>query len=426
VKLPGRIAAAIDILNEVVTRHRPAGDALRDWGKAHRFAGSGDRHAIGTLVYDALRTKLSSGAQGGGDDARHVVLGCLVKEWGMSVDALAALVGEEHGPGVLTADEKEHLSRPVEMADHVAANIPAWLFPAFEKAFGAHAVGEGQALARRAPIDLRSNTLKADQGKVIDALQRFGAQAAPWSPLGVRIAAPTPDQKHVNVEVEPSHGMGWFEVQDVASQLAALMSGVQPGERVADICAGAGGKTLALAAMMRNEGQLVAHDKDRHRLRPIFERLMRSGASNVEVLAAEDDAKLKPSSFDCIVIDAPCTGSGAWRRKPESKWKLTQKTLDQRIGDQRSVLARGAGLVKPGGRLIYITCSVLPAENTEQVKWFLETHSGFAMVPWAQQWQAHVGGNVPRSADGSDQALLLTPCQHDTDGFFVSVMQRRA
>jgi 16S rRNA (cytosine967-C5)-methyltransferase len=424
VKLPGRIAAAIDVLNEVMTRHRPAGDALRDWGKAHRFAGSGDRHAIGTLVYDSLRTKLSSGAQGGGEDARRIVLGCLVREWGVPLDELASLVAGEHGPGALTADEKSGLTQAPDMVGHVAANIPSWLFPAFEKIFGSSAVDEGQALAQRAPIDLRANSLKADQGKVIDALQRFGAVAAPWSPLGIRIPSPGPDQKHVNVEAEPAHGMGWFEVQDVASQIAALISGVKPGERVADICAGAGGKTLALAAMMKNEGQLVAHDKDRHRLRPIFERLLRSGATNVEVLAAESNSKLQPASFDCVVIDAPCTGSGAWRRKPESKWKLTQKTLDQRLVDQQSVLTRGASLVKPGGRLVYITCSVLPSENTDQISTFLKSHTQFEALPFGAAWAESIGGAVPHSADGRTDSLLLTPYQHDTDGFFVCVMQR--
>jgi 16S rRNA (cytosine967-C5)-methyltransferase len=423
-KLPGRVAAAIEILNDILTRHRPAGEALRDWGKAHRFAGSGDRHVIGTLVYDALRTRLSSGQRGGADTARATVLGCLVAQWGMNVEAVAAAVQEEHGPGALTPTELKALADNSALHGNIAADVPEWLFPQFEKVFGMGAVAEGQALARRAPIDLRVNTLKATREKVLDALSRFGAVAGPWSPLSVRLAAPGAEQKHVSVEAEPAHGLGWFEVQDTASQLAALISGVRPGERLADICAGAGGKTLALAAMMNGEGSIVAHDKDRHRLRPIFERLMRSGVNNVEVLAAEDEQKLAQGSFDCVVIDAPCTGAGAWRRKPESKWKLTEKTLEQRIRDQRSVLERGARLVKPGGRLVYITCSVLPSENTEQVDIFMKQNSGFKIVPWGEQWKAHVRSELPRSADGRSDSLLLTPHQHDTDGFFVAVMKR--
>jgi 16S rRNA (cytosine967-C5)-methyltransferase len=295
----------------------------------------------------------------------------------------------------------------------IASDIPQWLWQQFERQFGSSAVEEGRALAQRAPIDLRTNTLKATREQVIEALSRFGAKAGPLSPWAVRIDAPGPDQKHANVEAEPAHGMGWFEVQDAASQVASFLSDAKPGERVADICAGAGGKTLALAAMMKNEGELVAHDRDRHRLRPIFERLTRAGISNVKV---EDPTGL----FDCVIIDAPCSGSGAWRRKPDSKWKLTRKLLDQRKADQRDVLKRGAGMVKPGGRLVYITCSVLAQENTDQIEWFLSLSSEFALVPFRESWK-----EAPRSADGRNDTLLLTPLTHNTDGFFVALMRKR-
>ncbi len=411
-RLAGRIAAAVEVLHEVLTRHRPASEALKDWGKAHRFAGSGDRHAIGTLVYDGLRTKSSSALRGGGDSARQIVFGTLVNHWNMTVDALATLAGEQHGPGALTESEIETLQQEIAAEPWIAADIPQWLWPQFEDQFGDDAVAQGRALAQRAPIDLRVNTLKANREQAIEALSRFGAKKGPLSPWAVRIPAPGPDQKHVNVEAEPAHGLGWFEVQDAASQMAALLSGIKPGERVADICAGAGGKTLALAAMMQNEGELIAHDKDRHRLRPIFERLTRAGIANVKVE--------EPSGqFDCVVIDAPCSGSGAWRRKPDSKWKLTRKLLDQRKVNQRDVLKRGATLVKPGGRLVYITCSVLAEENTEQVEWFLKSALDFSLIPRVQVWN-----EAPQSADGCSDTLLLTPHTHGTDGFFVAVMKR--
>jgi 16S rRNA (cytosine967-C5)-methyltransferase len=411
-RLAGRIAAAVEVLHEVLTRHRPASEALKDWGKAHRFAGSGDRHAIGTLVYDSLRTKLSSSLRGGGDSARQIVFGALINHWNMTVDALAALAGEQHGPGPLTEPEIKALRVELAAEPWTATNVPQWLWPQFIAQFGDDAVAQGRALAERAPIDLRANTLKASREQVIEALSRFAAIAGPLSPWAVRMAAQGPDQKHVNVEIEPAHGMGWFEVQDAASQVAALLSGAKPGERVADICAGAGGKTLALAAMMQNEGELIAHDKDRRRLRPIFERLTRAGVTNVRV---EEPSGL----FDCVVIDAPCSGSGAWRRKPDSKWKLTRKLLDQRKSDQREVLKRGAALVKPGGRLIYITCSVLAEENTEQISWFLGSVPEFSLMHFTQAWN-----EAPPSADGRNDTLLLTPHTHDTDGFFVAVMTK--
>ena len=411
-RLAGRIAAAVEVLHEVLTRHRPASEALKDWGKAHRFAGSTDRHAIGTLVYDGLRTKLSSGLRGGGETARQIVFGTLLNHWNMTVDALVTTANEQHGPGALTESEIDVLQHEVVAEPWIAADIPQWLWPQFESQFGAAAVEQGRALAQRAPIDLRANTLKATREQVIEALSRFGAKEGPLSPWAVRIDALGPDQKHVNVEVESAHGLGWFEVQDAASQVAALLSGVKPGERVADICAGAGGKTLALAAMMKNGGELIAHDKDRRRLRPIFERLTRAGITNVKV---EEPSGL----FHCVVIDAPCSGSGAWRRKPDSKWKLTRKLLDQRKSDQREVLKRGAALVKPRGRLVYITCSVLAEENTEQVGWFLKSTPEFSLIPRAQVWN-----DAPKSADGRSDTLLLTPHTHTTDGFFVSVMRK--
>jgi 16S rRNA (cytosine967-C5)-methyltransferase len=426
VRLAGRAAAAIDILGEIFARHRPASEALKDWGKAHRFAGSTDRHAIGTLVYDCLRQRQWLAARMGDGRPRALVLAALVDGWGLAADDVVALAGEQHGPGALTEAERAALARTPrgDLPVAVRGNLPDWLVPGFERAFGARAAEEGAALAARAPIDLRVNTLKATVPEVLAALSRFGAEPGPLSPLCVRIAAPGPEARNANVEAEPAHGRGFYEVQDAASQVAALLSGVKPGETVADICAGAGGKTLALAALMNNQGRLVAHDADRFRLRPIFERLTRAGVANAEVLAAGEGAKLAPASFDCVVIDAPCSGSGAWRRKPDAKWRLTEKQLAQRLNDQRQVLEKGFELVKPGGRLLYITCSLLPQENGDQVAAFLARHGDCRIVPYAEQWAATIGGAAPASADGASDTLLLSPARHGTDGFFMAVMRK--
>lgn len=425
-RMPGRASAAIEILTDILERHRPASEALRDWGKAHRFAGGGDRHAIGTLVYDALRKRQSAAYRMGSDTPRALVLATLHVSWGMAVEDIAALADGEHGPAALSGEERAALTRDIsDVPAHVRGDFPAFLAPSLTRVFGENAALECAGLAERAPIDLRVNTLKADRAKLLDALSRFGAVAGPLSPTSIRIAAPTHEQKHVNVEAEPAHGMGWFEVQDSASQVAAALSGVTPGETVADICAGAGGKTLALAALMQNEGRIFAHDRDRHRLRPIFERMTRSGASIIEVLSAENGQTLDgQGGFDCVVVDAPCTGSGTWRRKPDAKWKLTEKTLALRVKEQRDVLTRGASLVKPGGRLAYFTCSLLPEENTDQVAWFLAGHKNFKVLRYGEQWAKAIGGAAPKSADSSAETLLLTPRQHGTDGFFVAVMQR--
>lgn len=425
-KLAGRAAAAIEVLGEIITRHRPSSEALKDWGKAHRFAGSSDRHAIGTLVYDALRKRNSLSASMGDASPRALMLAALRHVWKLEAAAIAELASEQHGPGALSADELKALAAaPTEQPPHIAGDFPEWLTPSFQRAFGEHAAEEGAALAERAPIDLRVNTLKAARPQLLEALSRFGAAAGPLSPHVVRIAAPGGHARNANVEAEPAHGLGWFEVQDAASQIAALMAGAQPGETVADICAGAGGKTLALAAAMQNKGRLIAHDADRHRLRPIFERIGRSGASIIEVVAAEEKQKLASlGPYDCVVIDAPCSGSGSWRRKPDAKWRFTEKQLQQRLKDQRQVLENGFELVRPGGRLVYITCSVLPEENGDQVKAFIAAHGEMKIVPYKEQWSSAIGGEPPRSADGLEETLLLTPRQHGTDGFFVAVMQR--
>jgi len=424
----GRISAAIEVLQEIAERHRPAAEALKDWGKAHRFAGAGDRHAIGTLVYDVLRRKNSLKARIGSDAPRALVLAALHDVWKRAPDDIALAMAQEHGPGALTDDERAALARQEENAApaYVAGDYPEWLSASFDRAFGARAAEEGRALAERAPVDLRANLLKCDRAKLIKALEKFSASAGPLSPWCVRIEASGPDRRNPHVEAEPAHGKGWFEVQDAASQVAALMSGAKPGEQVADICAGAGGKTVALAALMGNKGQIHAYDQDKHRLRPIFERLQRAGARNVQVLGADEGARLDAlkGKIDCVFIDAPCSGSGAWRRNPDSKWRLTEKQLTQRIEDQKAVLERGAELVKPGGRLLYITCSVLPEENDDQVGAFLASHPDFSLIPYREQWTRAIGTTPPQSAGQASDTLLLTPLTHATDGFFIAAMRK--
>jgi 16S rRNA (cytosine967-C5)-methyltransferase len=426
----GRIAAAIEVLDEIAGRHRPASEALKDWGRAHRFAGAGDRHAIGTLVYDVLRRKNSLAFKLGADTSRALVLGALRDIWKRSPEEIARAFEGEHGPGGLSEQETAAVGsqQHSDMPAHIAGDYPEWLAPSFARAFGDAAADQGRALAERAPLDLRANILKADRPRVLKALEKFKAVAGPLSPWCVRLAAPGPDKRNPHVEAEPAHGKGWFEVQDGASQVAALMSGAKAGEQVADICAGAGGKTLALAAMMANKGQIHAYDQDKHRLRPIFERLTRAGARNVQVLGADEGARLDAlkGKIDCVFIDAPCSGSGAWRRNPDSKWRLTERQLAQRIEDQKEVLDRGAELVKSGGRLLYITCSVLPEENDDQVGAFLAAHPDFSLIPYREQWTKAIGTAPPQSAGACSDTLLLTPLTHATDGFFIAPMRKLA
>jgi 16S rRNA (cytosine967-C5)-methyltransferase len=425
-----RLKAAIDVVDDIMTHHRPAATALTEWGRKHRFAGSGDRSAIGTMVYDALRCRASSAHFMGSDTPRALVLGGL-REQGIFISDIAALCdGSPHGTSPLTPEEAkalEHASSEGTPA-WVSGNYPQWLHPSLKRAFGDNASLEGKAFAKRAPIDIRVNTLKSDREAVLGALAQFGASASSHSPTGISVPPPGSAGRQPHLESEAAHGKGWFEVQDEGSQLAALMAGVKPGMRVLDLCAGAGGKTLALAARMENTGTLYAYDADKMQLRPIFERLTRSGATNVEVLNGGDEKGLKElgATFDVVFADAPCTGSGTWRRRPDAKWRMKPAHLAERQEDQRKVLATAAQMVRPGGHIVYVTCSVLPDENTDQVATFLAANPEFSLTPFADVWRANLGTEPPASADGRTDALLLTPRQHGTDGFFIATLTRQA
>jgi len=429
---PGaRASAAIEVLTDIAERKRSAADALKDWGLAHRFAGSSDRAAIGNLVFDALRKRASSAHAMSDDSSRSLVLRTLVSSWDMTPEAVVALSdGSRFAPAPLTPDEVVGLKReiPADAPAHIRGDYPNWLDPLFAQAFGANAADEGRALATRAPVDLRVNALKTTRDKVLRALRRFGSVPTPHSPLGVRITSGIGPSRSPNVEAEPAHGKGWYEVQDEASQIATLLAGAKPKQQVLDLCAGAGGKTLGLAAAMENTGQLYAYDADRMRLRPIFERLKRSGVRDVQVLAPDEASALAElkGKMDRVIVDAPCTRSGVWRRRPDAKWRLSPQMLEARLAEQRAVLDQAAPMVKPGGRLAYITCSVLPPENLDQTHAFITRHPEFSIVPWQDVWQAAaLSAAPPRSADGSDKTLLMTPRTFGADGFYVAVLQRR-
>ena len=244
-------------------------------------------------------------------------------------------------------------------------------------------VAEATAMASRAPLDLRVNTLKAKREKMLTSLAHLGVQPTPWSPIGLRIELGA-DARSPGIHAEEDFIKGAIEVQDEGSQLAALLSAAKPGEQVIDLCAGAGGKTLALAAMMGGKGRLIATDHDKRQLAPIYERLSRAGVHNCDVRTPKgpnDTLTDIHASADLVLIDAPCTGTGTWRRNPDAKWRMRPGALEVRLKDQVAVLDRAAALAKPGGRIAYITCSVLPPENGEQIRAFVTRHPDFVIVP---------------------------------------------
>ena len=427
-----RLSAAIEVIEAIDSQRVPAAKALKEWGTAHRFAGSGDRAAISGLVYDVLRRQASSAWIMEDDSARARLLGMLKLERGMETEAISALCdGGRFAPEPLSGAERTALTSrtTADAPAHIAGDYPEWLDDHLAQAFGNERAAEAAAMASRAPLDLRVNTLKAKREKVLGSLRHLGAEPTPWSPLGLRIQLGA-DARNPGVHAEEDFVKGGIEVQDEGSQLAALLSAAKPGEQVIDLCAGAGGKTLALAAMMQGKGRLIATDHDKRQLAPIHERLSRAGVHNADVRAPKGEADPLAdirATADLVLIDAPCTGTGTWRRNPDAKWRMRPGALEVRLKDQAEVLDRAAGFVKPGGRIAYITCSVLPAENTEQIRKFTGRHSEFTVVP-----PNEVAAALWDKADGflaatiqSPEGLLMTPRRTGTDGFFVSVMTKR-
>ena len=424
-----RAAAAIEVLADIDSRRRPAADAMKDWGLSRRFAGSGDRAAISALVYDALRRKSSSAWIMGETGARAEVLGALKQTRDLGVEAIAALfTGEGHAPAKLTEGEIARLTE-ADLSGapaHVVGDFPEWLQPQFEASFGAAAAEEGRALAERAPVDLRVNTLKTTRDKALSLLAHLRPEPTPLSPIGLRIAM-RPDGRMAPLSSDPAYVKGLVELQDEGSQLAALLAEAKPGMQVLDLCAGAGGKTLALAAAMENQGQIYAADPDSRRLAPIFGRLARSGARNVQVRAPKGQADVLADlegRCDLVMIDAPCTGSGAWRRNPDAKWRIRPGALDERIKDQDETLESALRFVKPGGRIVYVTCSVLRAENEDRIAAFLERHDDLLPIDAAAQARSAGLPALAEHASTLGPGFRLSPRTTGTDGFYIAALAR--
>jgi 16S rRNA (cytosine967-C5)-methyltransferase len=426
-----RLAAAIDLVEAVRDApRRPADAVANDFFRARRFIGSGDRRAVSDRAWRVLRTRRRLGwwleRLGAGETPRMLVAASLMLE-GWTADGVAqSFSGGQYAPEPLIAPERAalrglagHTIDHPEMPDPVRLEVPDWTLPHLQARFGDALAAEMAALAEPAPLDLRVNLLKGTREDALAALAAEGiaAEPTPISPWGLRI----PGRRAVTTG--PAFQSGLVEIQDEGSQIVAALVGAAPDMRVADFCAGAGGKTLAMAMAMGNRGHIVACDVSAPRLEGAVRRLRRAGVHNVErhlVEPGDKWAKRRAGSFDRVLVDAPCTGTGTWRRNPDARGRLSERDLAELVPKQAAILSQAARLVRTGGSLVYATCSLFAEENEAQVSAFLQSHPEFAIVPLDRAW------NLPAAVPGDGAFLSLTPRSHGTDGFFAAVLQRHA
>ncbi|CAB3746555.1 RsmB/NOP family class I SAM-dependent RNA methyltransferase [Paraburkholderia humisilvae] len=405
------------LLAEVLKFEGPADSATSRFFRAHPKLGHGERGVIAEAVFAVLRRRMEFAhlaESGSGSPVRRLAL------LGLMQTAGRAAVNP-----FVTEAEREWLERiakidPGSLPQRIQMNLPDWIYEALAKRFEPQELVQlAAALNYPAPLDLRANPMKASRDEVLQALTNAGidAGAMPFAPFGVRVAGKPPLTKL------DAFQNGWIEVQDEGSQLLCTLVAPRRGEMIVDFCAGAGGKTLALGAMMRSTGRLYAFDVSERRLAKLKPRLARSGLSNVNpvLIDSEHDAKIKrlAGKIERVLVDAPCSGLGTLRRNPDLKWRQSPESIGELTPKQTAILASAARLVKKGGRLIYATCSILEAENEAVVAQFLADHPDFTLVP-----ARDVLAEQRIELDTGDY-LSLWPHRHATDGFFAAVLERR-
>lgn len=396
-----RLAAAADIL-DALSFERPIEAQLKDWARGNRYAGSKDRAAIADRVYTCLRRWRSTAARMAEGTGRARVLASLAEADGLPFEEIDALCSGGYGLAPLTSSERHLLEAKPDYASAAERfDWPEWLYPSAQSAFEKNCDAELDALRQRATVDLRVNTLKASPSEARERLHSEGFHVEPVE--GFACALRTEAGRGLIRSTAFTEGL--VELQDAGSQAAAMLSNARPGERVLDYCAGGGGKTLALAAMMQNQGTLTAHDADPRRLKGLDSRAQRAGASIIASCAGGGLAELAAlkSSCDLVFLDVPCSGSGSWRRDPAGKWRLTQAALDDRVRAQTEILKIAPCYLNRDGRILYATCSVLREENEQIVEAFLSAHPDF------QQ----------------EASLRLSPAQDGCDGFFAARLKRK-
>ena len=431
-----RIQAALEVLDAIAGDARPADLVTRRYLRKRRYIGSKDRRAITARVYAVLRAAAALdwriSHHGGDAGARARVLLHVALDDGL--EAVTALCdSSKYAPPPLNADEAAIIAAALAddgtaMPRAVRIGYPGWLEPALADRFGDDLESEAAALVGEAALDVRVNELAASRDEMLATLASLGLEAAPTplSPIGIRLAG------RPNITGLEAYRDGQIEIQDEGAQVVSLLAGGGgdegggddgDGAVVVDFCAGVGGKTLAIAARLSADARLIACDVDGARLKRMDPRLARAGIKGVETHVLEpDDAWLgaQDGIADRVLVDMPCSGSGTWRRAPDQPARLTPERLGQYQREQIAILGQAAKMVRPGGRLIYATCSVLRSENEDQIELFLDRNE-FRALDIAAVWAEAIGGAAP----AAEESLQLTPGRHGTDGFFVAVLETK-
>lgn len=413
-----RVQAAIEILGALGSTNQAADRFIRDWFRTRRYAGAKDRAAIGERVFAIFRHRASLAWRMQSKTSRALVIGSLIRE-GLDQAAIETLFSSgDYGPAPL--DETERAAIATERSE----SPPAWVegeFPEFlatelSRSLGDNLLEEMRAMLERAPVDLRVNTLKATREDVLRELAAdgFPVESTPYAPHGIRLVA---REKASHLRNARAFLEGRFEFQDEAAQIAAVLCAAKPGQRILDLAAGAGGKSLAFAAEMKREGLVVARDRDPKRLAQLGPRAVRGGASIIR--AEVGDAAELDDLYDTVFVDAPCSGSGAWRRQPEQKWRLTPERLADYLRMQDRLLDGAAAAAWE--KIVYATCSLLTSENEDRIEAFLARHTDFAVSPAAAIWRDQTSTPPP---PGMDKFFKATPHTTGTDGFFTAVLVR--
>jgi 16S rRNA (cytosine967-C5)-methyltransferase len=403
--------------------------ATKEWASNNRYAGSSDRSIIVNIINTVMRRKISSAYLMDDDSPRSIIIGTLFNELKYDIETIKGIFNnEKYAPTFLTDQEIKCLnqaqSRLTSADDWVKLDVPKTLLSEYRATFTDNFENQLTELATMPDLDIRVNSLKTNNESVSKGIAKYNPISTVYSPYAMRLKSKGIFYKYPNLENTLLYNKGHFEVQNEGSQISAILSGAKEKMQILDYCAGQGGKSVILSAIMHNSGQIYLHDINESRLKNVPNRMKRLGVKNYQI-KMDLEAELRNGQlFDVVFVDAPCSGSGTWRRKPDLKWKFNEEKLLANVKDQFNILNSSKNYVKVGGNLVYVTCSVFDSENDKQIDTFLRNSPNFKLMPYQGHWLVK-NNEIPKSAKSHNpETLLLSPMTNKTDGFFVAILKR--